>query len=296
MIRSLLLTVLLGFGIVTLQHFPAYGTVNDGLKKTPVSFPVSLEMHNRPVREILDVIETQTKYTIEILNLLKAEDLDEILNNKKSIVLNEATLDQALNRLLKDYNYSILSNDNLKTLTLVLLNKENSSYAVSPGGEAGGVAGDESGESRGVSMDSVTAAFEEYNNNTGPSQSTDDLQEQEETSMDGVTIAFEEFESNKGTQPAEDDLQEQEETSMDGATAAFEEFANNKNKGTPQVTDDDSPGQEETSMDAVTIAFEEFKNNTGGQSLTDQETEATSMDGVIIAFEEYRRLNDEKNN
>lgn len=266
--------------------FPSFGAANDSLEKTTIT----IDRTDKSIGEILEEIEKQTNYTFKILDFCEAETLDEIMSNKKSLVLHQASLDQAISRLLKDFNYSIISDDNKKTLTLVLMNKENkkggSSAVASKNNEPVGLEED--------SMDAVTVAFAEYYKKDRSGNQPDvNLEEQEATTMDGATEAFEEFNANMQNGAIQNtDQVEQEVTTMDGATKAFEEFNTNMQSGT--VTNTDQAQQEETTMDAVSEAFDEYNSNmqNGARMDTDQlDQEATSMDAVTEAFKQYNGLN-----
>ncbi len=151
MIRSLLVKFLLFTTIIFPFLFPAPGSANFDLGETPIT----LNMINKPTREIIKEIEKQTKYTIEILEFCDAKALNKALNNKITIVLNQIPLDQVFRRILKDLNYSVICDEKQEILTLVLLNKGTNSSAVSSRNN---------GESQTNTMGSLTAAFEDYEN------------------------------------------------------------------------------------------------------------------------------------
>ncbi|MBU1417893.1 MAG: hypothetical protein KKI15_05370 [Proteobacteria bacterium] len=261
MIRSFLLTCFTVTIITSPLLFPAHSTAGCDFEKTPIS----LKAVDQPVTEILKDIAKQAKYTIEIHNA-------SALNNKKSIELDQAPLDLTLTRLLKDLNYSIICNDEQKTLTLVFLDKKGAQpNRINPEVSSSQRPATDSDSG---SMDDITIAFEEYNNKEGDPTPVPEYQR---TSMDGATDAFNDY-NNKSAQPTLE--LEKQETSMDVVTNAFEGY-NSKSSSPPETST-----RPETSMDEATNAFEEY-NNKDIQPDTELEKQETSMDGVTNAFEEY---------
>ncbi|MDY0352284.1 MAG: hypothetical protein RBR09_13600 [Desulfobulbaceae bacterium] len=227
--------------------------------------PVSLEAINKPVRDILRDIEKQTNYAIEVQD-------DAVLDSTKTIVLKQAPLNQALSRLLKELNFSVICDNEQKKLNLVFLDKKTAPSSMTATMEI-----DETGEG---GMNDVSVAFAEYRNNPAAELIPED---QDETIMAGASSAFEEF-TNSPT-PSSQEPQEQDETIMAGASAALEEFMSPAKTSAKEA---EPPEQDETIMAGASNAFEEFTNSPSPPS---QEQDETIMAGASNAFAEYQRLN-----
>ena len=227
---------------------------------------ISLTMINKPLREILKDIEKQTKYTIKI-------DDPKALDDKKSIILNQSPLNEALRRLLKDINYSTICNDEQKNLTLVLLDKKSISSDAVPKNIGK--------EPQIFDIDKIDAAFEDYKNKGGHAK-TD--QQSVTSSMDGVTAAFEDYHSKDRIITPEP---RREVTSMDGADDAFEDYKTRDQQTFPV------PERQVTSMDGADNAFEDYKTR-DRRTFPEPQKQVSSMDGADAAFEDYQRLQNTK--
>jgi hypothetical protein len=233
--------------------------------------PITIEAMNKPVGEILKDIEKQTDYVIAI-------DDKSVLDSSKSIVLKQAPLSQALGRILKDLNFSVICDDEQKTLHLVFLDKKTPAASMT--------ATTEIDENLAGSMNDVDIAFTEHQSNTGAAF-IPDPQEQDETIMTGATAAFEEYDPRKNT-PSSEDYGESDETIMAGAADAFEEY----NTSRKDLTRETEPQEhDETIMAGATTAFEGFTNSPAPSDQDNQEHDETIMAGATTAFVEYHRLN-----
>ncbi|HHO47824.1 MAG TPA: hypothetical protein ENN06_05150 [Desulfobacteraceae bacterium] len=232
--------------------------------------PVSLEAIDKPVRDILRDIEKQTDYAIEV-------DDETVLNSTKTIILKQAPLNQALSRLLKELNFSVICDNEQKKLNLVFLDKKTPPSSMTARMEI-----DETGEG---GMNDVSVAFAEYQNNPA-TESIPDPQDQDETIMAGASRAFEEF-TNSPT-PSSQEAQEHDETIMAEASTAFEEFMN---PAKPSAREAEPSEHDETIMAGASTAFEEFSNSPTPSSQEAQEHDETIMAGATTAFVEYQRLN-----
>ncbi|MBU0946534.1 MAG: hypothetical protein KJ804_20580 [Proteobacteria bacterium] len=264
MIRSFLLAFFSLTIITSPFLFPGPGTATCDFGKTPIT----LKAVNKPVTEILKDIEKQTQYTIEVHN---AKTLD----NKKSIEVNQAPLNLTLNRLLKDLSYSIICNDEQKTLGLVFLDNSGPSSPTSRRTAAN--------ESQTNSMADLSAAFDDYRNNRRetPSSPQEDPEE-----MRGIESAMQDYKNNKNKN-ALSPLPSRQKTSMDAVTTALDEHKFNKQS----VEDMSSPQEDINSdeMDDLTAAFEEFQQLDIAEQSLPQTENSTTMDGAETAMEEYKK-------
>jgi hypothetical protein len=109
---------------------------------------ITLKTRKTPIKDILKQIEKQIPYTIQ-------SDNPSILQNKKSILLKQTPLDLALSRILKDINFSLVCNEEKKTLRLVLFDKQR--------GGGGEKASSGSGSALNMGMAALESAEADYN-------------------------------------------------------------------------------------------------------------------------------------
>ena len=85
---------------------------------------ISLEIINKPLKEVLKDIEKQTDLKFEVHD-------NKALNVIKSIILKDCPLDETLSRVFKGVNYSIICSDKQKSLSVIFLDKDDKTYAIS---------------------------------------------------------------------------------------------------------------------------------------------------------------------
>ena len=289
MIRSPLLKFIFVMTIISPFFFPGPGAAKVDLEKTSIT----LNLSDKPTGDILKEIEKQTTYTIEILDYCEAESLEKVLNTKKSIILNQTPLDQALSRLLKDFNYSVISNARQKTLTLVLLNKNDGSYFLS--------SENDKDASFLIAMDDLDATLDKYNPSTLIKNNLNSTQTQGEApEMDGIDIALETYSKalDNNTEGQLSTQMQGEAPEMDGIDIALEAYSEAHDNNTEGQLSTQMQG-EAPEMDGIDIALETYSkaldNNTEGQLSTQMQGEAPEMDGIDIALEGYYKALDKSN-
>ena len=263
MIRLILLSFFSVTVIASPFLFPAYAAISCDFENTPIS----LKAVNKPITEILKDIEKQADFNF-VFSANKA------LNSKKTIELSQSPLNLSLKRLLKDLNYSIICNDEQKSLTLIFLDKSTPSASVASHTATKNAQVD--------SMAGLSAAFDDYRNNSREFSPTP---QQDPKEMKGISSAMQSYKSKKNNL-ALPSMPHTQKTSMDAATTALEEYKFNKqNAGGLSY----QKSTTSTEMDEISVAMDEYRNRDSSENTAPLAEEPTSMDGAVTAMEEYRR-------
>ena len=244
-----------------LLYTATYGTAKCDLEQTPIS----LKAYNKTVTEILKDIESQANYTIKVPS-------PELLGNKVSIEFDKTPLNRTLKRLLKGVNHSIICDNELNTLTLILLDKNTLSSSIPTGSTTKNSLVD--------SMVEVSAAFDDYFNSKGE---TSLYSQEEPEEMKGLSSAMQEFHQNKlnNTTPT---MPHSQKTSMDEVTEAFNQYKVNHNEEAFL-----SSQEEPEEMKGLSSAIQEFHQNKLNNTIpTMPHSQKTSMDEVTEAFKQYK--------
>lgn len=249
--------LLLSVTVVTsLLFFANDGVAMCNLEKTSIS----IKAYDKPVAVVLKDIENQAEFTIDIPN-------PKLLSNKISIELDDTPLDLTLKRLLKGHNYSIICDEGLKTLTLLLLEGNTLPSTVSTTSKT---------QTTG-SMLELSAALDDYSQNISYSESP----HKDPPGMTGISASLDDYRQNISYPQSP----HKDPPGMEGISAALDEYQNNKKYN----NDPAMFHSQESSMDSVTEALEQYRiqQQNSENIVISEDSNFGEMAGVNTALDEY---------
>ncbi len=101
-------------------------TLSFASEKDPNNSIVSIDAKNEPLRKVIGKVSMASGYTIVIKTEIK-----EIENAPVSIQLSNVTLNEAIRRILRKYNYSAIWEDTENRLILYILSDKGPSVSMS---------------------------------------------------------------------------------------------------------------------------------------------------------------------
>lgn len=244
--------------------------------------PITLKAIDTPVEEILHDIGEQSQYSIDVKH-------PELLQGNRSISFRKTGLKNSFKRLFKGINYSIICNEEEKSLSLVLF--DSSSQSKSSPHRAAETQRPSRGNQKEIT--GAESAFEDRNEGIVAATSSDDEGSEE---MGGIEQAMASKTSTPDNQKkALED--ESEPTEMDPVTQAFESYKSGDAPTGGDVQTGGAASNTQTSsgeMAGVEQAMDDY--NAGvkteiNQPSDNQETPTAVMDEVDGAFDDYSNRN-----